>query len=833
MIQPQKLTLLFTLLISSFVLAQDATGLRDYLELLESKYPYTFSFKDEDVSSHYIVDPNLNSIENCLDYLGKNTLFQYMVLPDNTIAISRKANLISICGTVIDEGTQQTFASVGVMSPYQQVLTNVEGTFSMDVISPSDNITFQYTGYQTISYPAQNFADTPCTQIALSTKVEVLNTVNLTNYFAKGISKNKSGALAINYGEFDILPGLIEPDVLLTIQALPGIQSVNETVSFLNIRGGTNDQNLILWDGIKMYQSGHFFGLISAFNPFLTEKVTVTKNGTSAIYGDGVSGVITMEGDTDINDKTRASLGLNLISADAFVDVPLGNIGSIQVSGRKSINNILETPTYTSYFDRAFQNTEVTTMGGDLLPNSDDDFSFLDTSFRLLLQPNDKDLFRVNFMVLANQLEFLENARIDDEFQSLRSDLVQNNVSGGFYYKRQWNPNWSTDLQVYGTAYELQASNQDVVNNQRLFQENDVLESGARLTSHHQFSEKVMGRIGYQFNESGITNFEQINNPFFERTDKQVIRTNSAFAEVNYQPFNSTAINVGLRMNHVGKFNEVLWEPRLSFNHRFLDYFTFELLGELKSQTTSQIIDFQNDFLGVENRRWVLSRPDEIPIVKSQQVSAGLTFNRKGWLVNVEPYIKMVDGITTQSQGFQNQFVNERTYGSYTAKGVDVLLNKNFKKINTWLSYSYAKNDYDFEELIPSEFPNNLDIRHTFTYGINYSLNNFNLSGGFNWHTGKPTTTLVAGEELVDGELNFERPNAVNIKDYLRVDVSGTYEFKLSKKFKAFAGVSIWNLLDTQNVVNHFFRVNSEMEVEEVDEFALGFTPNLSFRIIF
>ncbi|MDC8005520.1 TonB-dependent receptor [Aureisphaera galaxeae] len=814
-------------------MAQNTVGLRDYLENLESSYPYTFSFKDEDISSHYVTNPNASSFENALDFLGKNTLFQYRVLPDNTITISRKENLVSICGKVFNDVDGLPFTSVAVMSPYQQVLTDAEGLFSMDILNLGDAINFQYTGYEKVTRSASDFTGPSCGQITLSPRIEVLNPVNLTNYFAKGISKNNDGTLTVNYDEFDILPGLIEPDVLLTIQALPGIQSVNESVSFLNIRGGTNDQNLILWDGIKMYQNGHFFGLISAFNPFLTENVTVTKNGTSALFGDGVSGVISMEGDDEITSKVKGSLGLNLISADAFVDVPLGKIGSVQVSGRKSINNIVETPTYTSYFERAFQNTEVTSMGGDVLPNSDDDFSFLDTSFRVLLKPTEKDLFRFNFMVLANELEFLENARIDGEFQSLRSDLLQNNVSGGFYYQRQWNDRWNTDFQFYGTAYELQASNQDVVNNQRLFQENDVLESGARLTTDHRFSDKIMGRLGYQFNETGITNFEQINNPFFERTDKQVIRTHSFFAESNIQALKNTAINAGLRLNHVGKFNELLWEPRLSLTHRFLNYFTFELLGELKSQTTSQIIDFQNDFLGVENRRWVLSRPNDIPIIKSQQVSAGLTFSRKGWLVNVEPYLKKVEGITSQSQGFQNQFVNERSHGSYIAKGIDVLLNKNFKSITTWLSYSYAKNDYEFEDFIPSEFPNNLDIRHTLSYGINYSFKNFNLSGGFNWHTGKPTTLLARGEEIVDGALNFARPNGENIKDYFRVDISGTYEFKLSNSFDAFVGASIWNLLDTDNVVNHFFRLSDDMEVEEIDEFALGFTPNFSFRIIF
>ena len=99
----------------------------------------------------------------------------------------------------------------------------------------------------------------------------------LYKFLTTGLIKQQDGSITLNIEDFGILPGLIEPDILQTVQALPGIKSIDETVSDINIRGGTNDQNLILWDGIKMYQSGHFFGLISAFNPHLTDKVTIIK----------------------------------------------------------------------------------------------------------------------------------------------------------------------------------------------------------------------------------------------------------------------------------------------------------------------------------------------------------------------------------------------------------------------------------------------------------------------------------------------------------------------------------------------------------------------------
>ena len=64
---------------------------------------------------------------------------------------------------------------------------------------------------------------------------------------------------------------------------------------------------------------------------------------------------------------------------------------------------------------------------------------------------------------------------------------------------------------------------------------------------------------------------------------------------------NNTNLNAGLRYNYIGKFDKHLLEPRLSFSHRFLNNFSFELLGEFKHQNVSQVINFQNDFLGIEN----------------------------------------------------------------------------------------------------------------------------------------------------------------------------------------------------------------------------------------
>jgi len=185
----------------------------------------------------------------------------------------------------------------------------------------------------------------------------------------------------------------VEPDVLLSLKSLSGITSRNESVSYLNVRGGTHDQNLILWDGIKMYHTSHFFGMISAFNPYMTKKVKLIKNGTSSKFGDGVSSLIDMQTNDSIVSDFKAEVGLNLINTDAIIESPLSQNSSVEFSFRKSINSLWESPTYDRYFDKTFQNTEVTNQDSQV-SQQNNDFSFYDSSFNYKNKLSNKDYLK-------------------------------------------------------------------------------------------------------------------------------------------------------------------------------------------------------------------------------------------------------------------------------------------------------------------------------------------------------------------------------------------------------------------------------------------------------
>ncbi|MDO6598213.1 TonB-dependent receptor [Oceanihabitans sp. 2_MG-2023] len=665
--------------------------------------------------------------------------------------------------------------------------------------------------------------------------IQELEEVFISNYLTTGINKKLTGSITIKPEQFGILPGLIEPDVLQTIQALPGVISVDETVSNINIRGGTHDQNLILWEDIKMYQSGHFFGLISAFNPYLTNKVNVSKNGTSAQYGDGVSSVIDMQLSNTIQSDFKAGAGFNLVHADMYTKTPIGKHAELQLSARRSFTDFVTAPTYKQYFKRIFQDSDLDN-NQEIENNTiskNEKFYFYDFTGKFLLNISKKDKLQIRFLTIHNNLDYEEQSTINNINESLNSNLTQRNMAGGISYSRNWNSKLASTAQVYFSKYNLDAKNFDIINNQRLIQENKVFDSAIKLDTKWRINENANFQIGYQFFEVGISNLEDVNNPEFRSYIKEVIRSHATFTEAQLVSNNlNTNVKAGIRFNYFPKLDTFLAEPRISFSQRFANYFRLELLGEFKSQTTSQIIDLQNDFLGIEKRRWVLANNTDIPIIKSKQASLGINYNKNKFLISIEAYYKKADGITTRSQGFQNQFQYIKAIGSYQVKGVDFLIHKQFTKFNTWLSYSYSKNDYTFESLNNANaFPNNADITHAVNFSNTYTQNKFKFALGVNWHSGKPYTK--PDKTITSSNINYNSPNSSNLKDYLRVDFSATKDFKISEGINAEIGASVWNLLNTKNTINRYYVLDTDENISKVENQSLGITPNLSLRVYF
>ena len=851
-----KWILLIGLCAVNFCLGQNNSikrPLKDIITATELKFNVKFSYAFDDVSDVVIEQPSPDfNLEQTIAYLNSKTLLNFKILDSRYITVSVIEKNISICGLVVASENIEPLlgASVVVNNSNKGIITNENGKFQLNDVPLNAAITISYLGFKSLQIPAKYFFSetNACKQLVLTENKEELNQVLITKFLTTGFQKLLDGSTVLNTQSFGILPGLTDPDILQSIQTLPGVESINESIANINVRGGTNDQNLMLWDGIKMYHSGHFFGLISAYNPNLTSKVVVTKNGTSSEFSDGVSSTINMYTKNELTGKFSGGAGANLISADVFLEIPLSNKLELHVSGRRSITDVFKTPTYTNYFDRSFQDSDIKTTNESVEnQTTTSNFIFYDYTAKVLFDLNENHKFRANVIGINNNLDYYERVVDNGESDSKSSNLSQENIGFGGQWMAQWNSKFKTHFTAYYSRYNVDAEDYSIETDQLLTQKNEVLETGFKLNSHYKLSDYLSLLNGYQFNETGILNETTVTKPVYDRTKKDVLLNHALFTEATYKQ-GGTFFRIGARANYFQKFNKLLIEPRLNLRQKLTSQFALKVEGEFKNQSATQIIDFQDDFLGVENRRWILANEKNstdladrnIPISVSKQGSFGLEYHQNNFNIEATGFYKIVEGITASNQGFYNNFQYLNAIGDYTVKGLEFLANKTSNSYSAWVSYTYAINDYTFETFTPSVFPNNADIRHSVSIGFNYDiLENLKISLGGVWRTGQPYTAPVKGNETVQSGnstfVNYDTPNSKNLDEIKRLDASLSYKFNIYQSINASLKLGVINLTNAKNIINRYYKVNPNDSTTaiQVNNTSLNLTPNVSFRVYF
>lgn len=662
-----------------------------------------------------------------------------------------------------------------------------------------------------------------------------LGEVAVRNILTSGISRKQDGVIVIRPQRMGMLPGLTETDILQAMQQIPGIYSANDLISDINIRGGTHDQNLFLWNGIRMFQTGHFFGQISAFNPNLNNRIEITRNGSSAFYGDAVSGTISILSLPEHNREYASGVSSNLISAEFNSRVTLGERSSLRVSGRRAITDWVQSPAYRSYFERVFQNTIVTRPEDNETVRyvADENFYFYDATLQYDTRIGEKHRLGLSAIVMENLLRLNENEAGGGPSTAKDSDLGQRTLGGIVNWETQWNETHAGSAQLYYSRYALDSRNEKVDNTQVFTQENTVADLGLRLEERYRIGTHQTLAAGYQYYQTEIANNDAVNIPQYERRLTQALRTHALVLETEW---NREALRLrgGVRLNYLQEFRKFLAEPRIALQYRVSNAWSVTMQAERKSQSIAQMVERQEDFLGIEKRRWVLSNDASIPVQTGQQVEVGFAYNEKGWLVSLDNFYKKVEGITTESQSFQNQLELIRITGSYSVYGTEVLVQRDFRRFRAWMGYSFNNNRYDFPLHFPPVFDNNFEIEHLVNFAGIATFGRFRTSIGGRWSSGRAYTQPLS-ETLEPGQnaIRYGTPNGARLDDVLQLNFSASYQWKWEKS-RFTANFSLLNLLDARNPLKRYYRIDrSDNTVEKVDLYSIARTPNFSLRFEF
>lgn len=795
--------------------------------------------------------PALNTslnLQQTLETLSENGNLKFTRIDQRYIAVQlQQLQKISVCGILIDTESGYPIENAEISSNAKTTTTDSGGNFSIENITENSTLSIFINGFLARTINSQMLVrENNCPIVYVSQSYTYLPEVVLPNFITKGISKNIEGATTISNKDFDILPSLIEPDVLQIAQALPGIESADETAANLNVRGGTSDEFLILWDDIRMYQTGHFFGLISAFNPNLTQNVTIFKNGTNARYSEGVSGVIALESNNTIPENVEGGLGVNLTSANGYTEIPVSETFLLTLSGRTSINTGIGNPVYNEFFSKVFQNTIITNLQNNTsegVRSTNEAFNFFDISVKALWKITDRDEIGYQFLAIDNKLNFTERFISEETSSVLQSELQQQKSTNGFSWKRNWGTNnpFSSKLLVYQSNYNRTEFTNNIDLALLASNQNKVTEKGIKADVTYPLNKETTLNAGYQYTDTNIENAVTNSNSNTIDTEDNSLYSNAFFIGGNVSLFEGlTNISAGLRYTNFENIASGFLEPRLHLDQKIDRNWRATLSGELKHQAIYQTINIRNNLLGVETRDWLLAGVTNNEILQSKQLGVGINYSPNNWIVATDIFLKNVTGINTSNLGFRNQLQDTNFTGEYNVKGAEVSVNKKLENANIWLSYTFQDNTYNFPEVQPATFRNNLDINHSVTLAGSFDYKDFSFSLGNTFKSGLPYTTPVAGNpiSIEEGEstINYNEPNNETLPSYFRSDFSAAYKFKIDETFRGNINLAILNIFNRSNSLNRYYILETEEDtptIQQVDEFSLGLTPNISLQLLF
>ncbi len=827
----------------------DNLSLIEVIKDIQERYNLAFSFADDLVQNKRIsLNKESISLDGLLDLLKSQTGLDFQRISKTQVIVVPQINNTKICGYILDANTRKPipFAKINVSSS-EEVQTNLNGYFSFDSNGNELHIV-SIDGYEEKAFSHEKH----CPEIYLTPSNETLEEVIVMGYITTGIDRNKDGSLKVTSKTLGVLPGLVAPDMLQSIQLIPGISSLDESATGIQVRGGSPDQNLILFDGIKLYSSGYFYGMFSAINPYASQKAIIFKSGTSPAYGDRISGIIDISSGEKIPAKTIGGFGMDGLSIDGYVKTPLSNKIALYLFARRSYADAYKSPTYDSYAEKIFRNTgPIKDVNGTPLTVENDDeytidtstngFTFYDINSKVIFKPSDKNRFVLSSLFTRNDLDF----SFTSDGETKVDELTTKNSGMSLVWKHKSNAHRTEKISSYFSKYnsfynndEFEAGSLEEINTRT----NLISDFGLNIETHNDFKENQSYTFGYQISNTNLKvnifkdEFSDPDGNFNIKQDESNLK-NVFYGQYAYKTKTSGIFSVGMRLVHYNSVDKFLIEPRLNAELEINEQFRIKGSIERRHQPISQLVEFNQTELRIENNLWRLSDNTTYPLLKSDQFSTGILYDDNGWTLDLDAYYKKLSGLTSFTSGFSNPQL-ELAEGKSKIKGVDILLKKRMNNYRVWVGYTYNDIDFEFPNIQTEGFPGNNDIKHSFRISNSIKLANLKLSLGWQYRSGEPFTP-ISSFDSASKVVSFGKINSNRLENYHRLDASAIYDFKIGNKegWKAQFGLSALNIYNRKTPISITYRTEQEaigLQLEQViQRFSLGFTPNASFRLFF
>lgn len=859
--------------------------LKEVIQVLKRNYRLKVAFSDKNVRD-VLVNVNIQnlSIEEAFVKILENTNLSFELIDENTIIIKKQKKeqnepqaLSEFSGVIRDALTGESLPYAAVWNEENQTnfLSNEEGYFFISDTRKINKIRVSYLGYQDTILELSKQSQHKRLQIGLKAKVTELEEYILADQEIDNFSTvGQAGKITYNPINARQTPSVGEVDVLRSLQLLPGVNATNEISSGLNINGGTNNQNLFLFDGFTVYHVDHFFGYFSAFNPYAIQSLRLYKGGFEAKYGGRASSVVDISGKDGNRNETKGSLGFNLLSVNTSLEVPLSDKGAtLFFSGRRSYTDVWS----SSLFENIFSIFETSITEGPrniLFPRTvksevKPDFYYSDINFKISSRVGAKNQISFSFYDSNDLLNYTEKSQVNfrDTLSVSTNKLgVINwgNVGTSLNFSRQWNSNNYTSAIVsysfYESTFQEIATSDVKSSSQGKFQS---VESQDQLNNIEDFSIKLdhewtLGNSNTI--ETGISGSLYNNQLKYVANDSLLVDKSELneyllahYLQGTFALSPRLSVSPGLRSSYFSTTGNIYFEPRFSFIHKLNE--TLQLKGAtgiynqfINQSNTKNVLEGSRDF-------WILANGRNVPVQKAWHGLLGIEYAVNKNLFTLGIFQKNFNKL--MEYAFRNgslitQFEDQNrvfTSGDGVAKGVEMMVKRDLGNFSSWVTYTLSQVKYTFPRINQGRaFFADHDQRHEINWFGVYAFKKFEFSATWIFGSGKPfssyegVVTRPSNSQVGPPIIQIQIPerNGERLPAYHRLDVSARYFLNLGKS-RANVSLGIFNLYNRENILDTKVSViaprdrrnNRDQIIGTTYVPLMGITPNFSFEINF
>ena len=816
---------------------------------------YPSNLEDKEISAKC----NNCELDSALTLLLYNTNYSWKKINEQYTIYRIDSGPYAITGQIIDNVTNETvpYANVYIPSLDMGTISNNEGIFSLSGIeSRICTVYVSYIGYEPQGKPIY-FSKNQQSSIEIFLKQKIIYSKNI---FIRGRSRefmsltNEPGKISFSPKHISTLPTIGEVDIFRSLQLLPGIHQGLGGTAELYIRGGRPDQNLIIIDGMPIYQKTHMFGFLSSIQAKSVKDVQVYKGGYPARFGGKTSGLIQITNRVGNNVSPHLRLYTNMTINSLQLELPIFSRGSFIVTARH-YNNIVSTQLYKSVKDfiTGDDNFNLISVSANATQSTtySPEFTFkdLNTVLSYLISPKNRIslTYTSGTDIINEERKFYGFETIlEYDSTSINEDTEWSNQGTILNWSYYLNPNWQTKFSIAKTGFNSlynskqinDANNIDKLPLQSFDEKNVFFEE---LFTVRQIIKSISNHnLEIGLNKSLLSSDYKTNRTLEDNSEKLNMKQNgyleTLYIQDNWSIINKVNLNLGLRNTYYSKTNRNYFAPRFSIS--------FKILPTIKLETSygkyNQFVHQFNSPISTRGTQgtWLISS-GRIPVVNSTSSHSSLFWQDPDYDVSFSYYQRNSSGqydfgryispIPILSNPNNTEYISTTdSTGTEKTGGGEIFIRRKNRQINGWIAYQFNNTKYSFDDINNGQFFNaDHDITHELKTVFITSILDYDVTATWSYSSGRVYTHPSEINKTNDFQIIFN-PGARNKE---RLNPVHHLDISISKKYvinhlQLDMGLSIYNIYNRKNVSHKRYNPYASGSIIS-DVIMLGITPTL------